>query len=128
MNKAKGLYKIILLGLLIYSCGTLPKHKKKILYDIDRVGIMDTITVNISGNGMELYDKFGLKGASIELVNKENSYSRTCNEKGEFDFKHISAGKYLIIADFVGYYMLRDSIELKTGEMVKLKIGLGYDE
>ena len=89
---------------------------------------MDTLTVNITGKITDLYDKFGLKGASIELANNENSYSKTCGKNGEFKFEHISSGKYRIISDFVGYYHLRDSIELKSGEIIVLKIVLGYDE
>ncbi len=95
---------------------------------MERIGIMDTVTVNVSGKISDLYDKFGLKGAKIELTNNENSYSKTCGENGEFKFEHISSGKYRIISVFVGYYMLKDSIEFKSGEIIKLKIGLGYDE
>lgn len=95
---------------------------------MEKIGIMDTLTVNVTGKITDLYDKFGLKGAKIELTNNEKSYEQNCGENGEFKFDHISSGKYQIISDFVGYYMLRDSIELKSGEIVKLKIGLGYDE
>ena len=89
---------------------------------------MDTLTVNVTGKITDIYDKFGLKGAKIELTNNVNSYSKTCGENGEFKFEHISSGKYRIVSDFVGYYQLRDSIEFKSGEIVELKIGLGYDK
>ncbi len=89
---------------------------------------MDTITVNVNGKITDLYNKFGLKRAYIELKNSKNSYSKTCGENGEFKFEHISSGKYKIVSNFVGYYQLRDSIELKSGEKVELKIGLGYDD
>ena len=89
---------------------------------------MDTVTVNVNGKIIDLYQKFGLKGASIELSNNLNYYSKKCGENGEFNFEHISPGKYLIISDFVGYYMLRDSIEFKSGEIIELKIGLAHDE
>jgi hypothetical protein len=120
--------QILIIILLIYSCGTIPKLKNGNSFVVERIGIMDTVTVNVSGEITDLYDKFGLKGAKIELTNNENSYSKTCGENGEFKFEHISSGKYRIISGFVGYYMLKDSIEFKSGEIIKLKIGLGYDE
>lgn len=120
--------QILIIGLLIYSCGTLPKLKNGNSLVVERIGIMDTLTVNVTGKITDIYDKFGLKGAKIELTNNVNSYSKTCGENGEFKFEHISSGKYRIISDFVGYYQLRDSIEFKSGEIVELKIGLGYDE
>ena len=120
--------QILIIGLLIYSCGTLPKLKNGNSFVVERIGIMDTLTVNVTGKITDIYDKFGLKGAKIELTNNVNSYSKTCGENGEFKFEHISSGKYRIISDFVGYYQLRDSIEFKSGEIVELKIGLGYDE
>lgn len=53
------------------------------------------------------------KGNKLELIN------------GEFKFEHIPEGKYRIISNLVvGYY----SIYIKSGEVVELKIGLGYDE
>ena len=124
----KNSIQILIIGLLIYSCGTIPKLKNGNSFVVERIGIMDTLTVNVTGKVTDLYDKFGLKGASIELKNNENSYSRTCGENGEFRFDHIPSGKYKVTSDFVGYYHLRDSIELKSGEIIGLKIGLGYDE
>jgi hypothetical protein len=120
--------QILLIGILIYSCGTLPKRSDGNSFILERIEISDTVTVNVSGKIADIYDKFGLKGAEIELTNNDNSYKRNCGENGEFDFEHISSGKYLILADFVGYYQLRDSIELKDGEIIRIKIGLGYDE
>jgi hypothetical protein len=120
--------QILIICLLIYSCGTLPKLIDGNSFAVERIGIMDTITVNVSGKITDLYNKFGLKGAQIELTNNENSYSKTCGENGVFNFEHISFGKYRVIGNFVGYYQFRDSIELKSGEIIGLKIGLGYDE
>ena len=124
----KNSLQILIIGLLIYSCGTIPKLKNGNSFIVERIGIMDTLTVNVTGKITDLYDKFGLKGARIELTNNDNSYSKTCGENGEFKFEHISSGKYKVISNFVGYYQLRDSIELKSGEIIGLKIGLGYDE
>jgi hypothetical protein len=124
----KNSLQILIIGLLIYSCGTLPKLKNGNSLVVERIGIMDTLTVNVTGKITDIYDKFGLKGAKIELTNNVNSYSKICGENGEFKFEHISSGKYRIISDFVGYYQLRDSIEFKSGEIVELKIGLGNDE
>ena len=124
----KNLLQILIIGILIYSCATLKKRTDGNSFVVERIGIMDTITVNVSGKIYDLYDKFGLKGAKIELTNNINSYERDCGENGEFSFDHISSGKYLVQANFVGYYQLRDSIDLKTGEIIGLKIGLGYDE
>ena len=121
--------QILIIGLLICGCGTIPKLKNgRNSFVVERIGIMDTLTVKVTGKITDLYDKFGLKGASIELKNNENSYSKTCGENGEFKFEHISSGKYRIVSNFVGYYQLRDSIEFKSGEIVGIKIGLGYDE
>lgn len=89
---------------------------------------MDSITVNVGGKVTDIYDKFPLKGAYITLKNPENEYSEVAKKNGEFSFNHISSGKYEIISSFVGYCMLRDSIELKSGEIIKLEIELGYDE
>jgi hypothetical protein len=120
--------QILIIGLLIYSCGTLPKLKNGNSFVVEKIGIMDTITVNVSGKITDLHNKFGLKGAKIKLTNIVNSYSKTCGENGEFKFEHIASGKYRITSDFVGYYHLTDSLEFKSGEIVELKIGLGYDE
>lgn len=124
----KNLLQTLTIGLLIYSCGTIPKLKNGNSFIVERIGIMDTLTVNVTGKITDLYDKFGLKGASIELTNNDNSYSKTSGEYGEFKFEHISSGKYEVRSNSVGYYRLRDSIEFKSGEIVEIKIGLGYDE
>ena len=112
----------------IYSCGTIPKFKKGTPVLVEKIGIMDTITVSVSGKILDLYEKFGLKGAEIELSNNKNSYYKVCRETGEFKFNHITSGKYLIKSTYLGYFTFSDSIVFKSGEIIKLTIGLGYDE
>jgi hypothetical protein len=70
----------------------------------------------------------GLYPAIIRLNNNDNSYEQVSRENGEFKFEHIYSDKYQILIYNVGSYWLRDSIEFKTGEIVELKIGLGYDD
>ena len=124
----KNSLQILIFGFLIFSCGTIPKLKDGNLVKVERVGIMDTITVNVSGRVFDLHDKFGIESAEIELYNLENKYSEYCGKKGEFIFKHIPSGKYEINIYYPGYYSMKDTIELNSGEIVELKIGLGYDE
>ncbi len=124
----KNSFLILIIGILFYSCGTIPKLKNGNSFEINRIGIMDTLTVIVSGKIFDLYDKFEIKGAKVELTNNENSYSETCGKKGEFKFEHIASGKYKIWSSYIGYYTLTDSIEFKSGEIIEMNIGLGYDE
>ena len=89
---------------------------------------MDSIAINISGRVYELYENFGLPGAEIELLNKNNNYHSFSNEKGKFKFKNLLPGKYKIRSTYLGYFTFSDSIVLKSGEIIKLKIGLGTYE
>ena len=94
---------------------------------ITRVGIMDTLTVSVSGKVFSLLSKSTISEADIRLTNKEYSFSRNSNEDGEFEFLHIPSGKYQLTSKFIGHYILADSVEFKTGEIVKVEIKLWAD-
>jgi len=120
--------QILAVGFLIFGCVTIPKLKNGNSFVVKSIGVMDTETVRVTGIITDLYNKFGLYPAMIRLNNNDNSYEQVSRENGEFEFEHIYSGKYRIVISFVGYYQLIDSIEFKTGEIVELKIGLGYDD
>ena len=88
---------------------------------------MDTVTVVISGIIFDSYHSEPISQAVIRLANDNNSYEQTSDKNGNFKFEHIAAGKYQIYARFLGYYTLQDSIKFESGEIVELKIRLGYD-
>ena len=123
----KNLLPILIIGLFIYNCKTIPKVNARNSFDVNRVGIMDTITTIIRGKITDNYDNSDLWGAVIELNNNLNSYSRNCNKHGEFSFEHISSGKYEIKTSFVGLNRFRDSVEVKSGEIIDMTIGLGAE-
>ncbi len=120
--------QILFAIIFFFSCASISNHKSGNYFKMKKTGIMDTVTVNISGKVYELYENFGLKGAEIELSNNKNSYSKICGETGEFKFKHIASGKYKIKRKYLGYFTFSDSIEIKSGQIIKLKIGLGTYE
>ncbi|WP_409232609.1 peptidase associated/transthyretin-like domain-containing protein [Polaribacter gochangensis] len=111
--------------IFFFSCATISNHKSGNYFKMKRVGLMDTITINISERVYELYENFGLPGADIELSNKNNNYHSFSKEKGVFKFKNLLPGKYKIRSTYLGYFTFSDSIVLKSGEIIKLKIGLG---
>jgi hypothetical protein len=124
----KRTFQTLIILTIIYSCASIPNGKHGLLFVKKKIGIRDTIPAKVSGKILDYYDKFGLKGAEIKLENKEKSYYKPCGNKGEFNFENINPGKYRITASYLGYYTLKDSIELRSGEVIKLKIGLGYDK
>jgi len=93
-------------------------------FEIERIGIMDTVTVMINGEIINLNNSAELPRAKVELTSKYNSYFQICQSKGEFTFEHIPHGKYIARIDYEGYKTIIDSIEFKSGEIVKLKIGM----
>ncbi|WP_210462961.1 carboxypeptidase-like regulatory domain-containing protein [Rufibacter roseolus] len=101
--------------------------KDNSIMEIKRIGVMDTLIVNVSGKLLSLYGKFGLPGAKVKFINKENSFSKICNEDGGFEFRHIPSGKYQITSSYIGYYSLTDSVEFKTGDIVEIKVRLWAD-
>jgi len=119
---------IIVIALVVYCCGAISKHNSGNSLIIKKVGITDTTTVNVKGKIIDEYEKFGLKWASIELNSALNSYSQRCVENGIFHFKNVKAGNYEVIGNAAGYYLFKDSINLKSGEILDLTIGLVYDE
>lgn len=84
---------------------------------------MDTTTTHVSGNIFDAREKSVLEGAVVTLISKQNNYSKASNELGDFNFKHIIPGKYQITSRFLGYYTLKDSIGLESGDIVNIKIG-----
>lgn len=126
-NQMKNLLPILIIGIFIYSCKTIPKINARNSFDFNRAGIRDTSTTIIRGKIIDNYDNSGLCGAVIELNNNLNSYSRNSTENGEFTFEHISSGKYEIKTSFIGLNTFKDSIELKSGEIMEIKIGLGAE-
>lgn len=126
-NLMKNVLPILIIVLFIYSCKIIPIINDRNSFDVNRVGIMDTSTTIIRGKIIDNYDNSSLPGAFIELNNNRNSYSKNCNENGEFSFEHISSGKYAIKTSFIGHNRFRDSIELKSGEIIEVKIGLGAE-
>lgn len=128
MINIKKSIQILIVTIFFFSCASISNHKSGNYFKMKRVGLMDTITVNISGRVYELYENFGLPGAEIELSNKKNNYHSFSKKKGEFKFKNILPGKYKIRSTYLGYFTFSDSIVFKSGENIKLKIGLGTYE
>jgi hypothetical protein len=120
---------VLIIGFIAFGCSknvTRSKINNSEL-KIMRVGIMDTLTVSVSGKVFSLLSKSSISEADVKLTNKEYSFSRTTNKDGEFEFLHIPSGRYQITSKFIGHYRLTDSVEFKTGEIVDIEIKLWAD-
>lgn len=60
-----------------------------------------------------------LEGARVSLVGTE--YSATTSHRGEFSFKNLPAGKYVIKASAIGYATLSSEIEVKEKETLEIR-------
>lgn len=118
---------VLMIGIL-FSCKTHSNITHGATLTIERNTQIADNSVNVKGNIFDLYDKFGLEHAVIELSNNENTYKESCIENGDFKFKSIPPGKYRLSAGFIGYKTLIDSLEVIPQELIILRIGLGYDE
>lgn len=60
-----------------------------------------------------------LEGARVSLLG--TAYSATTGHRGEFSFKDLPAGKYVIQASAIGYTTLSSEIEVKEKEILEVR-------
>jgi hypothetical protein len=60
-----------------------------------------------------------LEGARVSLLG--TTYSATTTHRGEFSFKNLPAGKYVIQASAIGYSTLSSEIEVKERETLEIR-------
>jgi len=87
---------------------------------------INTHDIVLQGQIIDLYDKSELGFARIELISNKKSYLRDSDRNGNFKFRDVLPGKYIINTSYVGYYDFKDSLHVKQGELIELKISLGY--
>ncbi|RYD54012.1 MAG: hypothetical protein EOP56_19685 [Sphingobacteriales bacterium] len=122
-------YFIILSILFFGSCSisktsSRPQPTSKIL-TLERTGIMDTITVVLSGHYIDIEDNKNVTDASIKLSRNETvAYVAFSNSLGNFKFNHIRAGRYQIEMAALGYNTKDTTVTFATGEIWKLEVGL----
>ncbi|WP_345165140.1 beta-sandwich domain-containing protein [Nibribacter koreensis] len=88
---------------------------------------MDTTTAYVTGKVSDLDYNLGLKGAHVAFKNEQYSFNTICKGDGIFTFGHIPSGTYILTSTFIGFYSLKDTVTVKPGDVVKLKIKLGTD-
>lgn len=125
MNNMKKTVQILMILLLSFGCRTASKLTIDNPIMVDRIAIKDPLPVNVSGT------IFGFENrvepfARIELINETNSYFENSQDDGEFEFDNVSPGEYLIKCSSTAHYVFKDSIVLKPGEMIKLKVRLRW--
>ena len=121
---------VILSLVVFYSCSSAKNSKENIaitqqskIVEFKRIAVMDTVTAIIDGRITSLCSGKTLP-AVVQLSNKNNAYQLTANLKGEFKLFHINAGQYKVTCTHSGYDSLKDSINLGTGDVAEMKIGL----
>ncbi len=87
---------------------------------------MDTTTCVIKGQILSLTnDTLGY--ATIQIKSFLNEYKIVSDFEGKFKFNHISPGIYELTVNYVGYRpLLKNNLQLSSGEVRELKIGMGY--
>jgi hypothetical protein len=122
-------YFIILTILFFASCSTSklkahPQPMSKIL-TLERVGVMDSVTVVIVGRCVNIEENKSLAEASIKLSRNDTvAYVGLSDGLGNFKFNHIRAGRYEIEVTCLGYNTKDTTAKFTTGEIWKLEVGL----
>lgn len=96
------------------------------LIELDRVAVIDTATVIIYGKVIELKANEPLPITNIRLINEDSKHEAVSDIDGKFEFYHIQKGIYKLTADYIGHrQFIMDSLNLETGNVINLKIGMG---
>jgi len=104
------------------------KIKRSKIIEINELHLIDTTMVFLKGTIEILPDNIPIPSAEIELTSGNKTYKSISNKTGQFAFNSIPNGKYIIKANYIGCYDLKDSIDLGSHNNFFIKIGLVYDE
>ncbi len=80
--------------------------------------------VNLSGFVKDASSGDPLVGANVYIVG--TSLGTASNEKGFYKLPNISEGIYIVRAEYIGYMMMEDSVEIIGGSDVALDFNLKY--
>ncbi|MEC9026920.1 MAG: carboxypeptidase-like regulatory domain-containing protein [Candidatus Neomarinimicrobiota bacterium] len=80
--------------------------------------------VNLSGFVKDASSGDPLVGANVYIVG--TSLGTASNEKGFYKLPNISEGTYIVRAEYIGYMMMEDSVEIIGGSDVALDFNLKY--
>ena len=75
---------------------------------------------NISGTVLENTKNSNLAGATVKLKGKSNVTAT--NSNGQFEFKNLPAGNYIISVSFLGYQTQEQTVNLQAGAKLDFKL------
>ena len=122
-------YFIILTIFVFGSCSTIKTNSRlrpeSQILKLERTGIMDTITVVLSGHCIDIEENKAVANASIKLSRNDTvTYVAVSDPVGNFKFNHIHAGRYKIEMAALGYNTKDTTVTLGSGTIWKLEVGL----
>ncbi|MBB3696507.1 carboxypeptidase-like regulatory domain-containing protein [Flammeovirga yaeyamensis] len=121
----KYLLIVFISALLFISCSTSKRriHQNSIV--IEKLGMMRTQNVLISG---KIKNNKTIEATKITLTSTKNTYSEFCNKNGEFSFEYISPAKYELNIEIGGFTQSYDSIEFFPGQILEIVVDLNNNE
>ena len=114
---------------MVFACGPTKQGTRYAnTFNYEVKAMMDTVTASIEGKIIIVPERIAVPDATLKLSSNADKFTSISLKNGTFLFSHIPAGKYEIRTDYPGLYSFRDSIQVDSGQIISMLVGMGYDE